>query len=115
MISIIFSFRCISKDNFKCFNKQGRFFLSNEYKRFETAVALKAKEQYRGKVLTGDIEIYLKVYFKDKRHGDATNLFKGVCDGLNKIIWEDDRQIKKATVEIIYWDRDGFKLLVQKR
>ena len=111
---LIFNFRCISKDNEKIFNRQGRFFLSDKFKAFENDVAWAAKAQYKGKALECDLEVYLKAYFKDKRHCDATNLFKGVLDSLQGIIYLNDRQIKRAGVEIFYTGRDSFEVMIDK-
>lgn len=33
--------------------------------------------------------------------GDATNLAKGLEDAANKILWEDDRQIRRLEIELI--------------
>ena len=116
MIVLHFPFRCISKDNERIQNKQGRYFVSSKFREFESKIQIYTKNQIQGtKLLEGDLEIYLKVYFKNKVHSDATNLFKGVCDALNNIIWNDDRQIKKATVEIFYWTEDAFRILIQER
>ena len=114
MITLTFPFKCISKDNEKVFNKQGRFFLSAKFKAFESHIAWEAKSQYKGRVLEGSLMVYLKAYFKDKRHCDASNLFKGVLDSLQGVIYKNDRQIKKATVEIFYWDREGFKIMIEE-
>ena len=114
MITLTFPFKCISKDNEKVFNKQGRFFLSAKFKAFESHIAWEAKSQYKGRVLEGSLMVYLKAYFKDKRHCDASNLFKGVLDSLQGVIYKNDRQIKKATVEIFYWDKDGFKIMIEE-
>jgi len=116
MIILHFYFRCISKDNFKSFNRRtGMPFLSEEYKAFENHIRWDTKSQYKGKILKGDLEIYLKAYFKDKRHCDITNLFKGTMDALQGIVFENDRQIKRATVEVFYIDRDEFRVMVNER
>src|SRR3990167_10093081 len=96
------------------FIKQGRFFLSAKFKIFENRIAWEAKSQYGGKVLEGNLGVYLKAYFKDKRHCDATNLFKGVLDSLQGIIYLNDRQIKRAGVEIFYTGRDSFEVMIDK-
>lgn len=94
--------RAISKDNFKSFGKNGRPFLSPKYKSFEYLCALYAKQQYRGKPLKGDLTVDIIFEFKDRKHCDLFNLPKSVCDAMNKILWEDDRQIKVATLNVFH-------------
>lgn len=99
MISLTFSFRLISKDNFKSFNRRtGRPFLSREYKAFEEKIAWFACSQYKGQPLEGDLRVSIAACYKNKIHPDAGNLPKSLCDALNKIIWQDDRQIKQLKI-----------------
>lgn len=95
-----FTFRLISKDNFKCFNKRGQFFLSKEYKDFENRIALFTKQQYKGSVLSGNLKVHINAYYKSKVHPDLFNLPKSCCDALNGIIYKDDRQIKIGSIEV---------------
>ena len=100
MISLRFDFRLISKDNEKIMNRQGRYFLSKKFKLFDHLIKREAKKQYKGKMLTGDLEIDVRVYYTNKVHPDTTNLFKSVNDALQYICYKNDRQIKKATIEL---------------
>lgn len=54
-------------------------------------------------IMTGAIVMILKFYRKYKatsrRYGDFDNLAKAVCDALNGIVYADDSQIVKCTVE----------------
>ncbi len=43
----------------------------------------------------------LKFFFKGKCRADIDNLFKGFTDSANKILWLDDKQIKRERSEII--------------
>ena len=59
-----------------------------------------AKTQYRGsQPLTGALQVEVKLFFGDKRIRDIDNYSKILLDALTGIIWEDDRQIYKMTVE----------------
>jgi Holliday junction resolvase RusA-like endonuclease len=61
------------------------------------------KIQWRGKKMLKDrLFLDIKIYLKNKRIIDWDNLHKLSMDSLNKIIWEDDKQIHKATVERLY-------------
>jgi Holliday junction resolvase RusA-like endonuclease len=44
--------------------------------------------------MTGDLFVEIKVYFNKKNHGDLDNYVKTI-DGLNKVAWIDDKQIKE--------------------
>ena len=64
------------------------------------------KEQYKweiiaqkAKLLTGELEVGLKLYFKDKRKRDVDNFNKLILDAGTDILWEDDSQIQKLTIE----------------
>lgn len=39
--------------------------------------------------------------------GDVDNYLGGVMDSLNGVIWDDDRQIYRATVTLDYWRNEG--------
>ena len=95
--------KCISKDNEKVVNKQGRFFLSSKFKDYAKDVVFQALIQIKGmSPLIGDLSVEAIFVMSDKRHADLTNLPKGIFDALNGIAWEDDRQIKKCQLLIIY-------------
>lgn len=51
---------------------------------------------------TDDITLRLRVYVKDKRHGDLDNYIKSVSDGLNGIAWKDDKQVKHIEAHLAY-------------
>lgn len=105
-IKLTFNFRLISKDNFKCHNRQGRYFLSNEFKDWEKKVRIEVHRQIPDSCILpiyiqDSVYINITVYFKNKRHADTTNLFKGLNDALIGIVYLDDRQIKKAEINVV--------------
>ncbi len=61
-----------------------------------------AKQQYKGKPIGNELELYIKIYFGTKRKYDWDNFHKLSMDALTGIVWEDDSQIRKATVEKFY-------------
>lgn len=110
-----FNERLISKDNFKCVNRQGRQFLSAEFKAFEHRVSWCAKSQYKGALLTGNLTVLIIAHFKNKVHPDLFNLPKSCMDALNKIVFKDDRQIKKGMIEVNEnSDRDYFEIYIKE-
>lgn len=44
--------------------------------------------------LTGDVVLEVRVYFNKRNHGDLDNYLK-CCDGVNKVAWIDDKQVKE--------------------
>ena len=63
---------------------------------------LSAKSQYHHKPLKEDLEIKVKLYFKDKGKKDIDNFNKLLLDSLTGILWQDDCQIKKSITEMLY-------------
>jgi Holliday junction resolvase RusA-like endonuclease len=45
---------------------------------------------------------------------DADNVLK-LCDALNEIVFKDDKQVARATVEKIYSDQPGLKIIISER
>lgn len=78
--------------------------------------AWQARTQFKGKPLSFNIEIFIKIYFGTKRKYDWDNFHKLSQDSLNGIVWEDDSQITKATVEKFY-DKENprIEILVAER
>lgn len=65
-----------------------------------------AKEQWEGDVMDWELEVSIKLYFGDRRKRDWDNFHKLTMDALSGIVWEDDSQIKLATVEL-YYDKEN--------
>jgi len=61
-----------------------------------------ARQQYKGIPLTENLSVDIKLYFGTKRKYDWDNFHKLSMDALTGIIWEDDSQIQRATVEKFY-------------
>jgi len=115
MTYLTFDFRLISKDNEKIFNRAGRPFLSAKFKEFEKRVRLHTFLQYHGKPpLEGDLKLSVIAHYKNKVHPDATNLFKGICDAWQGILYKNDRQIKKAEIEVDYDEKDWFEVFINE-
>lgn len=100
MIILNFPFKLISKDNFYMAGRGRRFYLPSKYREFENKIKLFIKQQYKGKILEGNLSIEIIVNFKNKVHADTCNLFKGINDALQGFIYLNDKQIKTATISI---------------
>jgi len=117
MIHLRFDFKLISKDNEKIMNKQGRYFLSSKFRKFEDKISQVTRKQYRGRLLEGRLRLRMQAFFRTKVHSDTTNLFKGVCDALQGLVYENDRQIKWAECKVIEDKKiteDWFEIFVEK-
>jgi len=58
-----------------------------------------AREQWHKPIIIGDLEVTIRLYFTDNRRRDWDNWHKISMDSLSGIVWKDDQQIRKATVE----------------
>lgn len=113
--SLIFPLRAISKDNEKILNKRGRYFLTDKFKDFEKDLKLIAGSQLPNdfeKFINENLCVTLLFTFKNKVHCDLFNLPKSVCDAMNGILWDDDRQIKSGSLDINYGDKEEIRLEV---
>lgn len=55
--------------------------------------------------LEGTYRVEVHAYFGDRRPRDVDNVAKSVLDGLNGVLWRDDRQVVRITAEKhIDWD-----------
>jgi len=80
---------------------RGKFptrYMTKQGKDLKEQYQLEAKNQYKGKVLSGDVEMELVLFFKDKRRRDVDNYNKLVLDALEGIVFEDDKQVQKLTI-----------------
>jgi len=83
------------------------------YMAYREQVAIAARNAGVGR-LTGPCELAIRVWVKPGHQGDWDNYGKTVSDALLGIAYEDDRQVRKATVEIVpVFDRDLERLEVR--
>lgn len=74
---------------------------NTEYKKAVSQVARVAmgdQQPMRGE-LTATLQLYRKFKRCSRRFGDWDNLGKAICDACNKIVYADDAQIVRCTVE----------------
>ena len=84
-------------------DKSGRRFNPRDYAGFKDALGWYAKIAMRGqKISTAPLRLYAEVYNNldpwTLNFGDWDNHGKSICDALNKIAYDDDRQIVEAHV-----------------
>jgi Holliday junction resolvase RusA-like endonuclease len=74
---------------------------------------LEVRHQWKGKErLQGELRAEMKLYFRDKRARDIDNYCKLVLDSMNEIVYNDDKQIRKLTIEK-FLDRDNPRVEVE--
>lgn len=88
-------------------------YMSSEGKAIKQSYIYQAKEQYKGKILTGNIEVSIKLIFKDNRRRDIDNWNKILFDSLTGVIWKDDSQITKMTVHKLIEDTPRIEIDIQ--
>lgn len=105
----------ISKSNFKLHNLNGRAILPynsgkyhDRYAIYEEQIALEARAQNPGLVISESLIAVLKVYYKSKkRHPDTTNITKSIFDGIEKSgLIVNDAQVRKLIIEE-YYDKEN--------
>ena len=84
------------------------FVLSARYRNFKTNLGWVAKQNYSGKLLTGDLAVKIQFWYPKTMDIDAP--IKPIFDALNNVVWEDDKQIKKLSVEKN--KGDSYKLII---
>lgn len=75
---------------------------------YQKQIAWEWKAVARAVTLKGPLKLTAKFYFRDKRHGDLSNLIKAVEDGLQYAnAFENDKQILRYGKDTgIYYDSE---------
>lgn len=87
-------------------------FMKKEAKALKEYYSLQAKQQWKGKPITGLLEVMIRVFYYTKRRIDWDNWHKLSMDSLTGIVWEDDSQIRKATV-ILGYDKNDPRIEIE--
>jgi len=74
-------------------------YMNSDGKTLKEDYQWQAKSQWKRKPSSKDIEIWVTLYFGTKRKSDWDNFHKLSMDALTGIVWVDDSQIQRATVE----------------
>ena len=75
-----------------------------KYMHYRNQIGWIAKSAYTGKPVESDVRVKIDIYLNGGRQGDVDNYFKTITDSLNKIVYEDDRQIKEMFARKIECD-----------
>lgn len=82
-----------------CRGKFPVLYMTKQGKELKELYRLEAKNQYKGKVIVGDCYVEIMLFFRDRRERDVDNYNKLLLDSLEGIAYENDKQVKKLTVE----------------
>lgn len=77
-------------------------YMKKEWKEIKKRYITELTEQYKNWVIEWDLELYIGLYFWDKRKRDLDNYNKIILDSMTWIVYNDDSQIKKLTLEKFY-------------
>jgi len=89
-------YKSVCRGSFPC------VYMTQKGKTLKESYQWQAKSQWKKPIIATSIELDIKLYFGTKRRSDWDNFHKLSMDALSGIVWEDDSQIIKATVEKHY-------------
>ena len=94
--------RPISTNN--CYYHAGRglTFLKAKARDLKSSYCDQILKQWKKEPLDKELEIHIKIYHDRKTKSDWDNFHKLSMDAMNGLVWVDDSQIQKATVEKFY-------------
>ena len=84
-----------------------RGFIKPNARKMKDSYVIQAKQQYKGKTLKNELSVYIRIFFWDKRTRDWDNFHKLSQDALAGIVYENDSQIKLATIQIMPIDKEN--------
>ena len=90
----------ISVNHYTANTKFGRKYLTKKAKEYQKVV--KESSKHITEPFTGDVQVKVIYYFGDKRRRDLLNYDKVWADSFEGIVYLDDKQIIKATLEKKY-------------
>lgn len=92
--------------------KAGIRIMTSKAKTLKEDYQWQAKQQYKGIPFSQELEISIKIYKERKHKYDWDNFHKLSMDALTGIVWEDDSQVQKATVEKFY-DKENPRIEIE--
>ena len=93
----------------------GRFYTPQKtvaYERHVGSCALAAVLANRKWVKTSEYQVQLDIYYRDKRSGDLDNLEKSILDGMQGVVYDNDKQVA-ASIKRRHYDKEHPRVCVK--
>ena len=107
---IVLSGNPLSTQSIYRYTCRGRFatcYMLKKGKELKEHYQQEVDEQYKSDIIkTADCEVYIDLFFGDKRKRDVDNFNKLVLDSLQGKVFKDDSQIQKLTITKNYCKED---------
>ena len=91
--------------------RNGKFYTPRTTREYEETVAWFAKTAYKEEPTKGPVRLDMTIR-SSKSKADTSNILKAIEDGMNGIIYVDDRQIKEIHISRVEGDGEGVEVTV---
>ena len=91
--------------------RNGKFYTPKTTREYEETVAWFAKTAYKEEPTKDPVRLDMTIR-SSKSKADTSNILKAIEDGMNGIIYVDDRQIKEIHISRIEGDGEGVDVAV---
>ncbi len=94
-VNLLYGYRAIKGHAMKYKTKRGKDYIKSLREKFK-------KVYPTHEPFSNNCSMIIRVYFGDKRKHDVDNVCKAILDSFNGLVYEDDNQIQKLTLEKFY-------------
>lgn len=91
--------------------RNGKFYTPRTTREYEESVAWFAKAAYKGEPTKDPVRLDMTIR-SSKSKADTSNILKSIEDGMNGIVYVDDKQIKEIHISRIEGDGEGVDVTV---
>lgn len=96
------------------FGRGGRAFTPKETVEYERKIREAAVSCGVSPIDSDDLTFTVYVYVKNRVHGDVDNYVKAASDALNKVAYQDDKQIKHIHGHLIYDSNERIEIEIKE-
>lgn len=82
-------------------------YMKKDAKSTKDKYILQARMQYKGKPIKTSLSVYIRLFFNSNHVRDWDNWHKISMDSLTDIVYENDSQVKLATIQIMPIDKEN--------
>ena len=91
--------------------RNGKFYTPKTTREYEETVAWFAKAAYKGEPTKDPVRLDMTIR-SSKSKADTSNILKSIEDGMNGIVYVDDKQIKEIHISRVEGDGEGVDVAV---